>query len=100
MDHELRERRLEANWRLLHTTSMIAAVVTILLLLAIDAFYQFASPQLNIVIVLVALCFFVLWKLEAKVHELSRSMRERMLERMSLRRELWKKWRTRRSQTD
>jgi uncharacterized membrane protein YbaN (DUF454 family) len=77
MNHERREQRLEANWRLFRKTSMLASAVLIVLLLAIDAQFGFSSWKLNVVIVMLALILFILFRLDYWLHQLVKRIRER-----------------------
>ncbi len=77
MNHKRREERIEANWRLFRWTSMIAAGVLLVVLLAVDVYFRFESTQLTITLLLVAVAFFALFKLEFWVHQLTRLARRR-----------------------
>jgi hypothetical protein len=75
MDHRDREKRIESAWRMLRMTSIFASAVVIVVLVAVDFSFQFASWQLNVVILLVALWLFVLLKLDYWLHQLVRRTR-------------------------
>ena len=74
-EHAEREARLERTWRVLRLTSIAASAVLVVVLIAIDASFRFASWQLNAVIALVAAWLFILLKLDYWLHQLVRRVR-------------------------
>lgn len=72
MERNDREERIESSWRILRVTSIAASIVVVVVLVAIDYTFQFASWQLNVVIALVAIWLFVLLKLDYWLHQLVR----------------------------
>jgi hypothetical protein len=72
---EEREERIERTWRIFRMTSIAASVAVVLVLLAVDYSFRFASWQLNVVIALVAIWLFVLLKLDYWLHQLVRRVR-------------------------
>jgi hypothetical protein len=75
MQHPDREQRIERAWRILRLTSVFASAVIIIVLVAIDFTYRFASWQLNVVIALVSVWLFILLKLDFWLHQLVRRVR-------------------------
>jgi membrane protein YdbS with pleckstrin-like domain len=67
-DH-LRKQR-ERTWRMLHRTSILAACVLLVILIAIDISFRFASSQLNITIALVAVFLLILLRLDTLLHRM------------------------------
>jgi hypothetical protein len=72
-DHFSKQR--ERTWRMLHRTSVIAACVLLVILIAIDISFRFASSQLNITIVLVALFLLILLRLDTLLHRMVMRMK-------------------------
>jgi hypothetical protein len=74
-----RERQNERTWRMLHRTSVIASCVLLVILIAIDVSYRFASMQLNITILLVGLFLLLLLRLDTLLHRITRRMKRRSM---------------------
>lgn len=60
---------------MLHRTSVIASGVLLVILLAIDVEFRFASMQLNITIASVAAFLLILLRLDTLMHRLAGRMR-------------------------
>lgn len=72
IDRTFREARKERAWRMLRLTSSIATAVLVIVLIAIDATFRFASWRLNVTIALVSLFLIGLLKLDTLLHRLLR----------------------------
>jgi len=81
MDHTRREQQIERNWRIFRLTSMIAAGVVLVLLLAIDASFRFESWRLNVTLILLAVILVILLRLDPLLHRLVQRMRRRRFEK-------------------
>jgi hypothetical protein len=71
--------RRERAWRMLHRTSVIAAAVLFVILIAIDILFRFASMRLNVTILLVGLFLLILLKLDTLLHRLTKRMQRSRL---------------------
>ena len=79
-----REKRIELTWRMFRLTSMIASGVVLVILIALDASFGFASAQLNVTIVLVAIFLVILLRLDKLLHRMVQRMRSRRDKRWPL----------------
>ena len=77
MDHSRREQQIERTWRVFRMTSMIAAGVVLMVLIAIDASFQFVSSRLNWTVALVAIVLIILLRLDPLLHRMVMALRRR-----------------------
>ena len=62
---------------MLRRTSALAAGVLLVILLALDAYFRFASSQLNLTIAGLAVIFLILSRLDLVLHRIVLSLRSR-----------------------
>jgi hypothetical protein len=79
-----REKRIELTWRVFHLTSMIAAGVVLVILIALDASFGFVSARLNVTIALIAIFLFILLRLDGLLHRMVSRIRSRRSKRWPL----------------